>query len=185
MNDIGIRKKIDDFIKIVKDKIGFDVKIEYQYVDHLDEYMIWHDIKPLQEMELEELLGNLIYDSFYEYEIYNITFGYNVDKLNEIVKSNEKVSDLDKKINSFFFTNKYTNLIKSNLNESLHTLPITYEQEKQLNFTEINTPIILNPDNGEIENSNTKFILDTKLINPTRIDSRMECGQDEGVVLAA
>jgi len=73
---IDIEENIKNFIKAIKEKIGFIINLEYEYDSQANEYKIWHDIKPYKEMEFEDLIGNLIYDYFYKYEIYNISFGY-------------------------------------------------------------------------------------------------------------
>ena len=83
-NSIYLEKEIAlKFIAKVKELIPFGINIVYEYDDLLCTHCIWHNIKPNIEMEYEKLLGYLIHDYFYKNGIYNVSFGYNLEKINK------------------------------------------------------------------------------------------------------
>jgi len=70
------------FIGAIKENVPSITKIEYIYYPHINQYGIWHNLKPIEEKELQDIIGNLIYDYFYRYEIYNINFAWDGIKFN-------------------------------------------------------------------------------------------------------
>ena len=73
-------KTCEEIIKQIKDKYP-DLKTGYYYDDNIDEFIICHDNKELEfnNIEFNEFIGRILYESVLKNKIFNIVFGYDCD----------------------------------------------------------------------------------------------------------